>query len=209
METMETEDMKIFNNMINKNYENFKLLNYIRPTQCIFNPQAIGDQFLNGPSTVIGNLKDGRSGSWWFEGAACTIYNLTNIEDKNALNDGFFKNEGSMLQPETKIGVKTLSKNGLDLMQSGFKGRGFKGITKEKKIEALASSVILSDYHIIVDSIDSPIVYFNPISSKEIMMYLLTNKMSLTIKRKEFYQLFYGDELNNLIKNNFFKIIKL
>jgi hypothetical protein len=154
--------------------------------------------------SVVQNLKDGRSLSWWSELTICKLYDLVNNSDKNSLYDATISCPNSKIISEIKLGIKTLSKSGLDLMQSGFKGRGFKNITIDMKRQALTTSIILCDYHIIVDSIDSPVLYLTPVSSKEFLLNMIMNKIKLVIKRQDFYPMFYGDTLQNLIQNKCF-----
>lgn len=198
---METEDMKIIENMLRKNYENFEVLNKLKQFKFEQNieltMEAYGTEDRDG---VTANLKDGRSASWWGELTACNIYNLKHSPEKNCLYDASIPILCSPMGVNVLVGIKTLTKNGLDLMQSGFKGRGLK-ISQEMKYLALFSSIYLADIHIIVDIIDSPIIYFNPIKSLKIaLLHLeLGKNFPLTFNRQTFYKTFYNKSFENLV----------
>ncbi len=200
--------MKIFEDMINKNLENFDKL--FKPKKVKFNPdikklsEAYGGIEL---SDVVNNLKDGRSSSFWLELTATKIYNLQPVSNKNALYDASIKIQESRLLEEILVGTKTLSKNGLDLMQSGFKGRGFKDISKEDKMRALCTSLALVDYHIIVDTIDSPIILFIPIKTIKFLLKRSERKLPLVYNRKTFYKDFFDKSVEELLENNEFEEI--
>jgi len=200
---MENENMKIFEDMINKNHKNFKKLNDLKKIICILYPIDIANAFKTYDiDAMIENLKDGRSGSWWLESTISDAYGLTHSKDKNGLYDSSIENINSSLVKQIRIGIKTLSKNGVNLTQSGFKGRGFKGISAELRRIALASSIYLCDYHIIVDTIDAPTLLFNPIKSLEIMHFLNNEDFPLVLNRDTFYETFYGKSLDDLLINN-------
>lgn len=203
---MEDENMRIVENMIYKNGVNFKKLNDLKKIICILDPIDISNSFkTHDVDAMIENLKDGRSGSWWLESTISDAYNLTHSKDKNGLYDASIENINSTLVSQIRIGIKTLSKNGVDLRQSGFKGRGFKSINDELKRIALSSSIYLSDYHIIVDTIDAPTLFFNPIKSLEIMYFLNNEKFPLVLNRDVFYKTFYEKSLDELLINNEYK----
>ena len=93
-------------------------------------------------------------------------------------------------------------------MQSGFKGRGFKNITREQKVEALISSIELCNNHIITDIVDAPILYFIPLTSEELISKFTQPGCSLAPSRAAFYKMFFGKSLKELNKNNEFVFLK-
>ena len=100
--------------------------------------------------------------------------------------------------------MKTLSKNGVDLMQSGFKGRGLKS-SKDMKYKALCSSFFLVDYHIIIDIVDAPTILFSPIKSLKLFILLINGHLPLTFSRKTFYKTFYNKSVDELLAEGAFQ----
>jgi len=203
--------MNDFEQMINKNYENFKNINNMIKVHCVLNPKKVGEAFgITNETSIINNLKDGRSISWWIEPSVVSFYNLKPNEDKNDLYDACLNIPNNKLIQNLLVGIKSLTKSGLDLQQSGFKGRGFKGLTIENRIESICTSIMLCDYHIITDIIDAPDIYFLPISSKELLLkYLLGSIKPGGIKRDVFYKIFFEKCLNQMLFDGDFELYKI
>jgi len=220
----EGEDMKTWDNMIQKNRENkLKLIkeskykynfeNDLKPLQKVkyeFNVSNIAKGWgIKNEAAVLNNLNDGRSVSWWLEPIVVEYFGmLDNGGDKNELYDAITKTEKNGVITNLFVGIKSLTSGGLDLMQSGFKGRGFKNITREQKVEALISSIELCNNHIITDIVDAPILYFIPLTSEELISKFTQPGCSLAPSRAAFYKMFFGKSLKELIENNEFSFIE-
>lgn len=204
-----SENRKLYEKMIENNHKNFKKTNVLKKFKCYIDPVKVATAFkTTNVEAITRNLGDGRSLSWYIEPTVCDAYKLSHSLDKNALCDATIQTKNILIN-EIKIGIKTLSKNGLDLLQSGFKGRSLSGIDKEARYRALCSSVFLCDYHIVVDSIDAPTFYFNPISSLELLALIIDQKLPLFLNRETFYNIFYGESLGKLLKRNEFEEYKI
>jgi len=206
MELMESEDVKTYKDMIQNNIDNFKKLHTIQAIKFSYDAKELAKLFLTEDvDAITANLGDGRSVSWYAEPSIVTAYGLNINPNKNGLYDSSISTNCKCF-PDITVGIKSLSNNGLDLMQSGFKGRGFKGITKDQKYNALVSSIMLCDYHIICDIIDSPkMIYCTPLSSLQITYLIYTGVFtSLSLQRNAYYNMFFGNNLNTLDAQNFF-----
>jgi hypothetical protein len=218
------EDMKSWDDMIQKNHENkLKLIkeskfkynfgNDLKPLQKVkyeFNVSNIAKGWgIKNEAAVLNNLNDGRSVSWWLEPIVVEYFGmLDNGGDKNELYDAITKTEKNGMTTNLFVGIKSLTSSGLDLMQSSFKGRGLKNITREKRVEALVTSIELCSYHIITDIVDAPILYFIPVTSEELVSKFTQPKCSLAPSRAAFYKMFFGKTLKELIENNEFVSIR-
>lgn len=208
-ETEKDQDMKLYENMIVKNHENLKNQNLqLKKYKCFYIAEKISKWQGASPESILVDLADGRTNTSTVENTARSLYGLKDPRNKNDIIDGYIEFDTKFIN-RINIGVKTLSKSGLDLMQSGFKGRGFKGIPKHLKYAALFSSIQLCDYHIIVDSNDPPILYYSPVSSKDLISKFVIRNLPLVLSRKEFYKEFYNIEIQDLPNDesyNYFEV---
>jgi len=200
-----SEDMKKFDEMIENNYNNLAdQYSHIKLARIHYNVNKIAEAFGTDSQTAIANLQDGRSNSFWVEGTARNYYKIEDTGNKNSIIDGYITTNHQFFKI-MNFGVKTLSKSGLDLIQSGFKGRGFKAIPTPLKYQALYSSIQLCDYHIIADSVEAPIIYLVPLASKDLIAAFSVYNLPLVLNRKLFYDVFLKIDINDLANSDRFE----
>jgi hypothetical protein len=202
-----SEDMKAYTKMVRNSREDFKERSYIQPFISTVDVELLAKAFkFNNVEAAQHALADGRVSSTWQEFIAETIYNVTQNPDKNGVYDLYYDFDVPFnnFKQSFRIGVKSLTKRGVDLTQSKWKGRDVK-LTHDQKMEAFISSVMTCDYHIVADINEPGTYYFLPVSSLEIIIKVKDGLIkNPVINRKDFYEIFYNKSLQNMIDDGDF-----